>query len=72
MVNVYPNPTTNELRFTADAQGLAQVYDMTGRMVLSHSINAGVQQLNVVSLPNGSYVVQVIGESIATAHFVKQ
>jgi len=72
MVNVYPNPTTNELRFTADAQGLAQVYDMTGRMVLSHSINAGVQQLNVASLPKGSYVLQVIGESIATAHFVKQ
>ncbi len=71
-VALYPNPTNGDLRFQAETIGLVRVYDMTGRLVLSESTAVGVNQLDVRSLNSGTYVMQLIGDNVATARFIKQ
>lgn len=69
---LFPNPTSDILRFNAAVNGQAQVFDMTGRMVVSQAVVAGNQQLDVAQLPSGTYVLRVIGESVATALFIRE
>ena len=58
MLSVYPNPVVDVLYF--DMEGTAVVYDMMGRQVLRASVN---DSIDVASLPQGTYFVEVIGES---------
>ncbi|MCF8258081.1 MAG: T9SS type A sorting domain-containing protein [Flavobacteriales bacterium] len=71
-LNLYPNPTTGNLQFTASAQGTVEVIDMTGRMLISRQVTAGRQQLDVQGLPCGAYVLRLIGQDVTTVRFVKE
>jgi len=70
-INLFPNPTSGDLQFTAKSQGVVEVYDMTGRMLMSRPMMAGAQQLDVQTLPNGTYILRLIGEEVSTVKFVK-
>lgn len=71
-LNLFPNPTTGELSFTSTSKGMAEVFDMTGRRVISQSIVAGRQYLDVRSLPVGGYVLRLVGTDVQTARFIKE
>jgi len=71
-LNIFPNPTTGELSFTATSKGMAEVIDMTGRMVISQSIAAGRQYLDVSTLPVGGYVLRLVGSDVQTTRFIKE
>lgn len=71
-VTAYPNPAVNEVRFmNVENECVANVYDATGRMVMSTIIPAdGV--MNVSRLTSGNYFVELIdGSQIIKARFVK-
>lgn len=72
MLDVYPNPANEALFFTAPTAGTMNIVDMTGRVVLTTTILPGAHQINVASLSSGTYLMQVLGETVSQARFVKQ
>lgn len=64
--SVYPNPATSVI--TVEGEGLAEVYNTLGQMVISENVN-GNAQLNVSNLESGVYFVRMNG---ATQRFIKK
>jgi hypothetical protein len=70
-VEVYPNPASDfaRLQFENDRSEQMQVLvlDLSGKLVTQHSVvvaeGANTVELETASLPNGSYIVQLEGES---------
>lgn len=60
-LNVYPNPATTLLNVeAAGAISEVAVYDLSGRMVLSHQVSEeGAVALSIANLSAGTYVVKV-------------
>jgi len=62
-IQIYPNPTTSELRITVDDARLAdmqwQLYDALGREVLQLTLAAGENLVSVGHLPEGVYMWSV-------------
>ena len=63
----YPNPVSDQLQVRVSAmragKATAEVYDMNGRRMMSHSFNAftGIQtiSMNLGKLGNGTYLLKV-------------
>ncbi|WP_185280926.1 T9SS type A sorting domain-containing protein [Hymenobacter sp. NBH84] len=66
-----PVPTPDVLNISGLGSGahVAEVYDMMGKRVLTHSFNDQTTSVSVANLPSGLYVVQVQGKK---SKFVKQ
>ena len=68
-VSVYPNPATNNVTVSVDGlTGKAQVsvIDMSGRTVMTSTMESDATQLNVSKLAQGTYFVRINGETIST------
>ena len=68
-VNIYPNPAKNTVTISVDGlSGKAQVsvIDMSGRTVMTSTMESDATQLNVSKLAQGTYFVRINGESIST------
>jgi hypothetical protein len=66
--DLYPNPTNGvlfvETRLIASLQGQTyRVTNLTGQTVLTGSLNAETQQIDVSGLPEGMYFITVSGET---------
>jgi len=67
MMNLFPNPATNELNISIEASAASNldvlVYDMTGRTVITEqmSVNKGINlmSIDVQNLATGMYVISV-------------
>lgn len=73
---IYPNPATNvvfvELERNVAAQSV-KVYDFTGRMVMEQSANGTSVKMDISSLTNGMYLIQVVtAKGTSTHKVVKQ
>ena len=71
--NLYPNPATETLFITSENNLIEKiaVYSINGKLVLSEKEN--VNQLNVSSLSNGLYFVEITSENgTAIQKFMKQ
>jgi hypothetical protein len=71
-ISVYPNPTNSELNFRSEENGLVEVVDATGRVVLSNSVRKGQNTMDVSAIPAGVYTLKMLGNEVSTAHFIKQ
>jgi hypothetical protein len=71
-IGVYPNPTTDVLKFRTDEVGTAEIIDATGRVVMIVTAGLGQNQVDVSSLPRGAYVLKFQGATIGTARFIKE
>lgn len=59
---VYPNPASSLLSFlisNANENGVANLVDVTGRIVLTQKIVSGVNMMDVSSIAKGSYILLV-------------
>lgn len=68
-VNLYPNPANEKVTVSvAGLNGKAQVsvIDMSGRTVLTSTMEGDSAQLNVSKLAQGTYFVRINGENIST------
>lgn len=75
-IRVYPNPTTAKLyvELPADnASGVVKCFDNTGRMIMEKEFEStGKVELDVSSLPQGSYTLKiVIDETVTTKQVLK-
>jgi hypothetical protein len=75
---VYPNPANNALNITLEANTQTEsvkVFDFTGRLVMEQAVNSGATaiKMDISSLSNGMYVVQVATvKGISSHKVVKQ
>jgi len=70
----YPNPVQDRLNFKGSKKVQSvQIFDMSGRLMMEQtSRNSGIEQLDVSSLPKGSYVVKAQTEKeVKTFKIVK-
>lgn len=74
----YPNPTSGALNVQLEGDVVLEgaryaVYDMMGRTMMTGSLNGELTSLNVSSLSDGMYILQVIngGQILATAKIAK-
>jgi hypothetical protein len=59
----YPNPTDGKLfiEFSSASERKIEVYDVTGRIIIEQGIYGPMAQLNMETLSNGVYYVQIKG-----------
>lgn len=72
---LYPNPFTdrvNVLKTDAGA-GILNIYDLSGKMILTKQIGQGSTEINVSALKNGIYIVRYLnGNAVFTSKIVKK
>jgi hypothetical protein len=70
----YPNPVRDVLNISVDTEiSGVQVFNMLGQQVLAKSMHANSGQVEMASLPAGTYVVKVFsGDSSKTIKVIKQ
>ena len=71
-LSIYPNPAKNEfnLKLPTNTKGkvVVEVYDATGRVVLSQRLDAASSEsINTTKLTNGKYVVKVSGIGVESS-----
>ena len=73
MVNLYPNPASEQVSFVLDSDAQVSVFDMTGRKVSEMNVAAGNAQLSVSELESGVYFLnfRYANGSTAVSKFVK-
>ncbi len=66
-VNVYPNPAENELNISIDGLKTEsiQVFDITGRLINSYSVQNNYALINTTTFANGIYTYSIIGKENA-------
>ena len=68
-VSVYPNPATNQVTVSVEGIGgkaEVRVVDMSGRTVISSSLDDNSVQLNVSRLAAGTYFIRIYGEGVSS------
>ena len=73
-INVFPNPTSTKLWINTSFAGTKQIniMDISGKVVLQAENDLNDQELNVQSLPQGTYFVQVNNNgTISRSKFIK-
>ena len=74
--NVYPNPTTSELKIQLPNTGsyIFKVYDLSGKAVIeATSERANELEMNVSDLEKGLYIMEVFnGKKVQSVKFIKQ
>lgn len=63
VVSFSPNPASNVLNVSSELNGTLSFLDLTGSVVLSTSINAGNQLVNVSNLNSGVYIAKLTSGS---------
>lgn len=71
-LKVYPNPLTNSngvsVLFNKNVSAQINIYDLTGKLVISDEIaNASVKEINISSLNNGVYMLQIVADNASTS-----
>ena len=75
-LDMYPNPANNQITVNTSSELIGSTYsvfDFTGKIILSGTVNSENTTIELKSLPNGLYVLQfeTVG-GIITSRFVKQ
>lgn len=71
-LEVYPNPSHDQLNFQSSDRGNLSVLDLRGRTILSFAATEGKNKVNIESLPNGIYLLQLETErGVSAARFIK-
>ncbi|MCR4965599.1 MAG: T9SS type A sorting domain-containing protein [Bacteroidales bacterium] len=74
-INIYPNPVESQLNITFNAftATTMQIFDMSGKMVMSQYVDGDVMNVNVNNLTTGTYFVRLTdGHAAAMAKFIKK
>jgi len=59
-VQIFPNPGNEQLTIETDlTQGEFEMYDLVGRLVLTHTIKSNIETINTAHLPKGTYIYRI-------------
>ncbi|MEO0640434.1 MAG: T9SS type A sorting domain-containing protein, partial [Bacteroidota bacterium] len=63
---IAPNPVLDQLYLSGagEIQERVCIYDIFGRMVMQENVWSQKQQVNVASLPSGTYYLKVAGQTL--------
>ena len=70
-VLLYPNPTSGMVNVESIGLQSVEVYNLTGQMLLQTSATNGQANIDITSLPNGTYFVKLIGNHNQVKKVVK-
>lgn len=62
MINAYPNPFTNEIQIASKEKGSGTLADISGRILQSFQLNAGLNSITTTALPSGMYFIRFNGK----------
>lgn len=72
-LQVFPNPTRDQLNFRSVGQGSWSVIDPRGRILLRSNAVKGINAVNVSGLPSGLYMLRLQTEmNVSLSRFVKR
>lgn len=63
-IKVYPNPAHNELNVMVDKTSVIAMYDVTGRLTLTHTLNAGANRVDLQQVGIGTYFINIIQDGV--------
>jgi len=64
---IYPNPTTGIVNIKCNEAAQVNVFNAFGQLLLTQSTNGNDQEtIDISNLPNGIYLIQMIGESVTS------
>ena len=58
IVNIYPNPVTNVMTVTVSEEMEAQLFDISGRLVMTLNLHSGANSVSLDSISNGVYLLR--------------
>jgi hypothetical protein len=58
-LNMYPNPTTNEITITNSENSIVKIYNSLGKMAKTVELQNIVNTLDVSDLPEGTYILNI-------------
>lgn len=61
-ITLYPNPAIGIVNIKTDEKLNARLYDLTGKLLQTHKLNAGTEQMDISSLPQGNYFLILSNE----------
>jgi dTDP-4-dehydrorhamnose reductase len=67
-ISVYPNPFAESIIVNTTSEGKVTVYDLSGRVVLSATVQAGENKINTSTLNKGVYILK---QGLNTVKIVK-
>lgn len=68
-IKVYPNPTNDIITITNPIGSVIEVFDMTGRLVRSESVNGGgTQTISLQGVPPGAYIMRMQNKMLRVSH----
>ncbi|MCU7615526.1 T9SS type A sorting domain-containing protein [Chryseobacterium sp. GMJ5] len=62
-LSIYPNPTRGDFSIQASESSNAELYDLSGKLIKSMSVQKGSNAENISELPNGTYLLKVNSET---------
>jgi hypothetical protein len=71
-VNIYPNPSTG--LYTVNVKSLynVNVYDITGKLVSTSTVNTANNTIDLTSQPSGMYFIKLVGANTINLKVVKK
>jgi hypothetical protein len=63
----YPNPATDKFYIESDKAGSIRLLNVTGQVVLEQKVVAGLNEINIGSLPSGAYEINRISNGQANS-----
>ncbi len=63
----YPNPTTSTINIKVKSESSVNIFDLTGRIVMSKQLKPGLNIIDISSLQTGNYIISIIGKGINSA-----
>ena len=63
-LSVYPNPAAERLYVVLPVASEAQLFDMSGRQLMTISLNAGTNAIDLSGLPQGIYLLRAAGQTV--------
>ncbi|NLA25294.1 MAG: T9SS type A sorting domain-containing protein, partial [Bacteroidales bacterium] len=75
-ISIYPNPASEYLNIELNQYltDEVQIYDISGKLLISKAINSNHTQINIADLEQGMYILNVLksDRKIASLRFVKE
>ncbi|MFN0189534.1 MAG: T9SS type A sorting domain-containing protein [Bacteroidia bacterium] len=58
MISAYPNPFSDEIQIASKEKGSGSLVDLSGRILQSFQLNAGLNSISTTTLPAGMYFIR--------------
>lgn len=63
-LKVYPNPANGDITIDITSNGNLRIYNLLGQLMMQLPINTGKNSINISSLNNGVYTIQIVANEM--------